>query len=1058
MDDQPFVAREHELNQLQQRLVLSLQGQGQVALIAGDAGSGKTAMVNHFVQRSQRANQELLSAIGTCDAQTGVGDPYLPLREILSILTAGPVGNMAESATSEENASRLQSFLRFSGKAVVEIAPDLVGLFIPGAGLATRVGIFVADQVGWLDLLESLVDQQPAAPGELDQEHIFEQVTRLLQVLAAEQPLLLILDDLQWADRASLALFFHLARRIGESRILLVGAFRPDEVALGRNGERHPLEKILAEIKRYLGDVEVDLDKASSERGQFFVDALLDLEFGGLRESFRRALFQHTGGHPLFTVELLRDLQERGYIIRGDEGWFEASDIAWGELPPRVEGVIEERINRLENDLLDILTVASVEGEAFTAQVIARVEELRERRLLRSLSQQLAKRHRLVLEQEEVKVGQLVLSRFQFSHSLIQRFLYDDLGAGERRLLHLEVAAALEALYAGRVEEVAVQLARHYTEANEQEKAIDYLLQAGDRARMLYAYQEAIEYYERALVFLKEGRSYERTARTLMKLGLTYHIAFDFDRARQAYQEGFALWGYVVDVPVSLPSAFHPLRVDWPYPPVSLDPAMAADVDTSGVVDQLFCGLVSLSADMEVIPDVARSWEVQADGSEYVFHLRDDVQWSDGMPVTAGDFVYAWRRVLDPATRSPVAGLLYDVLGARAYHQGESDDPESVGARVLNDTTLVITLESPTSYFLYLLTYNASYAVPRHRVEELGAGWAAAESITTNGPFLLDSWDEERLSFTRYGDYHGRVTGNVGWLELVTLPDGPARLTAYENGELDLLFMLGLGPERDRARQRYAGEYISAPSLMTTMIGLNARRPPFDDPRVRCAFAQSFDKELFADVKAGGYVFPATGGFVPPGMPGHLPGIGLPFDPERARDLLARAGYSDRVDFPPITFLVEESNEFPVRFLAEEWKRNLGVEVQIEVCDLEAFFQRLETEPPAGFPITWIADYPDPDTFLRGCDAVRWTGWQDSSYDRLVDKAMRLTDQGQRMAYYRQAEERLIRGAAIIPLTYGRSHMLVKPWVRNLPVSALRWWYWMDAVIESHRDTIENEV
>jgi len=1052
MDDQSFVAREHELSQLQQHLGLSLLGQGQVVLIAGEAGAGKTMLVNHFVQRSQQADKELLTAIGVCDAQTGVGDPYLPLREILNMLTAGPGGNLADGATSKENASRLQSFLRFSGKAVVEIAPDLIGLFIPGAGLAAQVGLFVAGQAGWLDRMESIIDQRPAPPGELDQERVFEQVTKLLQAMAAEQPLLLIIDDLHWADGASLALFFHLARRIDQSRILLIGTYRPDEVAFSRNGQRHPLAKILAELKRYLGNIEIDLDKATSERGHNFVNEILEAEFGGLSQSFGKALFQHTGGHPLFTIELLRALQERGDIIHGDGGWFESSDIVWGELPARVEGVIAERVNRLEEELREILSVASVEGEDFTAQVIARVEELQERRLLRTLTQQLANRHRLVVEQEEEKNGQHVLSRFQFSHTLIQRFIYDDLGAGERRLLHHEVAEALEALYADRVEEVTVQLARHYTEANEQEKAIDYLLQAGDRARTLYAYKEAIEYYERALIYLREGRSYERTARTLMKLGLTCHIAFDYDRARQAYQEGFELWGYLEDTPVSMPSSLYHLRVDWPFPPVSLDPAMAADVDTSGVVDQLFSGLVSLSTDLEVIPDLARSWEVRADGKEYVFQLRDDVRWSDGTPVKAGDFVYAWRRVLDPATQSPVAGLLYDVQGARAYHEGENVDPDNVGVRSIDDTTLVVTLEAPTSYFLYLLTYNASYAVPQHRVEELGSDWAAAESITTNGPFLLEWWDDDSMAFTRYEEYHGRFAGNVGNLELVTLPDGSARLSAYENGELDILFLLGLGDSRGRARQQYAGEYISAPSLMTTMIGLNAKRPPFDDLRVRRAFAQSFDKELFADVKAEGYVFPASGGIVPPGMPGHLSNIGLPYKPIAARELLARAGYSDSAAFPPITFLVEESNEFPMRFLVEEWKRNLGVEVQLELCDIETFFQRLESETPDGFPLTWIADYPDPDTFFRDCDAVRWTGWRDRSYDRLVANAVHLTDQGERMAFYRKAEERMIEGAAVVPLTYGRSHMLVKPWIRNLPISALRWWYWKDAVIENQEN------
>ncbi len=161
--------------------------------------------------------------------------------------------------------------------------------------------------------------------------------------------------------------------------------------------------------------------------------------------------------------------------------------------------MIEERIGRLEEELQEILTVAAVEGEDFTAQVVARVQEVQELRLLRALSRELEKRHHLVRERGETKVGRQLLSRYRFAHTLFQQYLYNDLSAGERRLLHAEIAAVLEELYAGRTGEIMVQLARHYAEAGEAEKAIDYLLQAGDRARGLYAHQEAIDGYERAL-------------------------------------------------------------------------------------------------------------------------------------------------------------------------------------------------------------------------------------------------------------------------------------------------------------------------------------------------------------------------------------------------------------------------------------------------------------------------------------------------------------------------------------------------------------------------------
>jgi ABC-type oligopeptide transport system substrate-binding subunit len=1048
MSDQPFVGRQDQLARLQAFLDRAIAGHGQLCFIAGEAGSGKTALANEFAQRAQETHADLLVAAGVCNAQTGICDPYLPFRDILGMLT----GDVEPGETTQENASRLKAFLKVSGKALVDIGPDLVGVFVPGVGIAMKVGAFVAERAGWIDRLEKLAEREVPAPGEIEQGRVFQQITDVLQAMAQQQPLILILDDLQWADAASISLLFHLSRHVGESHILIVGTYRPDEVALGRGSDRHPLEKILAESKRYLGDVTVDLDRVEERSKRQFVDALLDTEPHHLDEPFRQALFEHTRGYPLFTVELLQDMRERGDLLRDEEGfWVAQADLDWQTLPPRVEGVIEERIRRLEEELRDILTVASVQGIDFIAQVIARVEELRERDLLRRLSRELEQRHRLVEESGQEEVGLHFLARYRFAHALVRKFLYEELSLSERQLLHREIAGVLEDLYSENKEEVVVQLAWHYAEAGRKEEAIYYLLLAGDRARNLYAYEEAIDSYERALTFLREQQDYERTARTLMKMGLTYHIAFDYDRARQAYQEGFALWQRLSALrpAAAPPAAPHPLRVDWPYPPVTIDPALAADGDSIGVVDQLFSGLVELSPGMDVVPDVARSWEVLDGGRRYVFHLRDDLCWSDGTPVTAHDFAAAWERVLNPATQSPVANVLFNVKGARAYHGSETADPAVLGITVADDTTLVVELESPTSYFLHLLTYNASYAVPRHTVANHGAAWTEPDHLVTNGPFHLESQEQNDLwILSRNPDYHGRAAGNVNQVQLHILPDGDTRLQAYEAGDVDVLFLWGLGENRERVRQRHPAAYLSAPLLATTYVAFDVTRPPFDDPRVRQAFAHAIDKELFADLEMQGYVFPAAGGLVPPGMPGHEPTRGLPYDPDRAQVLLAEAGFPRGEGFPPVTFLTEQSNEPPGKYLETQWQRTLGVPVTWAGVEWEAFVERLENRPPHIFLDMWMADYPDPDSFLRVCDAVRWSRWKNASFEGLVTLAREATDQGRRMEMYGQAERILIDGAAVVPFVYGRSHLLVKPCIASYPVSAIKWWYWKDVVIE----------
>jgi ABC-type oligopeptide transport system substrate-binding subunit/DNA-binding SARP family transcriptional activator len=1056
-----FVAREQELERLDGFLGLALAGRGQVVLATGDAGQGKTALIQEFVRRAQATHPELVVANGSGNAHTGIGDPYLPFREMLGLLTGDVEAQWAAGAMDREQARRLWSMLPLTVQALLEAGPDLIDTFLPGPtlmGRAMAMEMMAPGGVEWLARLKELVERKAAATGGsgLQQDDLFEQYTRVVRALAQERPLVLVLDDLQWADAGSCSLLFHLGRRIEGSRLLTVGAYRPAELASGREGQRHPLEPVVNEFKRHFGDIEVDLAQAE---GRQFVDALVDAEPNRLEASFREALYRRTLGHPLSAVELLRGMQERGDLVQDEDGrWVEGPSLDWETLPTRVEAVIAERIDRLPESLREILRAASVEGEIFTAEVVARVQATNARETVRRLSRELDRDHRLVQVQGLQRLGMGRLSRYRFRHGLFQSYLYNSLDPVERAYLHEAVGTGLEALYEEaeatdeEIATVAPQLAYHFQKAGVAAKASDYLHRAGDRARGLYALPEAIDYYERALELLKERKAHGRSARTLMKLGLTYHLAFDYERARQAYEEGFAAWQRVgeAQATASLPSAPHALRVGWLYPPVGLDPARVADTESNGVVGQLFSGLVELSPGLEPVPDVARSWEMSAGGRRYVFRLRDDVRWSDGTPVTAFDFEYAWKRALDPAVGSPAVSLLYDVKGAKAFHEGTGDG-EGVGVRALDEITLAVELEQPTGYFLYLLAYNVCFPVPSHVVETCGEAWTETQNIVTNGPFHLESWDQDRgLVLSRNPDYHGQFAGNVRSVELYSVPDTPATLEMYKAGDLDTLILWNPS-EGQGAWQWYAEEYIPVPLLATTYVGFDVSRSPFDDPRVRRAFAFAVDKEKWADVISGGYFFPATGGLVPPGMPGHSAGIGLPYDPDQARRLLAEAGYPGGRGFPRVELLTDHGNEPPSKYLRTQWQENLGVEAASETVEWTAFLDRLEEgEPPHVFLGIWVADYPDPDTFLRVCDAVRWTRWRNEPYQELVEGARRATDQSERMDMYHRADRTLVEEAVLMPFVYWRSHMLVKPWVSRFPTSAIKWWYWKDVVIEPH--------
>ena len=501
---QVFVARETELARLGRWLDSCLEGKGQAVFVSGEAGSGKTALLQEFSHRAQEANPSLIVASGKCNAHTGIGDPYFPFIEIMGQLTGDVEARWGAGAISRDHAVRLWNLLPLSARALVAGGQDLVNVFVPGASLVTRSEAASVGPADWLTALKKIVERKSSLPTDstLQQSTLFEQYTRLLLTLAEQKPLLLILDDLQWVDAGSAGLLFHLGRRLSGSRILVLGAFRSSEIAIGRGDERHPMEPIRNEFKCASGDMEIEVGKTGERR---FVDQFVDSEPNRLSESFRRKLHHQTGGHPLFTVELLRTMQERGALVKDAEGrWVEGPEFDWNALPARIDAVIEERVNRLNERLREALTFASVEGEEFTAEVIARLQEAEVFNLIRMLSRELEKRHHLVSAKGIRQLARQRLSLYQFEHILFQRYLYNNLDAVERAHLHEQVGSILESLYGDEAGEISVQLARHFLEARNAPKAIEYLQKAGQRAVRLSANEEAITHYRKALGLLLE--------------------------------------------------------------------------------------------------------------------------------------------------------------------------------------------------------------------------------------------------------------------------------------------------------------------------------------------------------------------------------------------------------------------------------------------------------------------------------------------------------------------------------------------------------------------------
>lgn len=454
-------------------------------------------------QRAQAAHPELIVAAGLGTAAADAGDPFLPFRTILRMLAADVEQQWLAGSISHSHALRLWRFFPHVVEALVRHGPHLVGAFVPQESLLQGATAHKAVAPALRQQLGDLARQAGGQGGEVDRERIFEEIGDLLQALARQQPLLMILDDLHWADPSSVSLLFHLARRLQHCPLLILGAYRPEELALPRAGREHPLVAPLAEFRRMFGDVWLELDRGNPEQDQAFVAALLDLEPNLLGRAFRAALFRHTGGHPLFTVETLRDMKERGDLARDAAGrWVAQPGLDWHVLPARIEGVIETRISRLDAELRDFLDAASVEGETFTAQVVARALGVDARRVVTMLDREGSGRYRLVQEQGIKQAGGQRLSIYRFRHNLFQRYLYSVLSQSRRAFLHEDVAAALEALYGEQAAEIAVDLAAHFQAAGDAARAIPHLCQAGLRASHLAADAEAIELLSRGLDLL----------------------------------------------------------------------------------------------------------------------------------------------------------------------------------------------------------------------------------------------------------------------------------------------------------------------------------------------------------------------------------------------------------------------------------------------------------------------------------------------------------------------------------------------------------------------------
>lgn len=535
----PLFGRSVEMAELERHLAATVQGHGGVVFVVGEAGQGKTALLRAFVARAQAADPRVLAAVGSCNAYTGSGDPFMPFRDVLEELTrvAEAEGNPApfEGPRTE----RLRRVAPLAGRILREEGPNLFGTVLP----RQRLGSLASETDSARGLAggdpERLEAEWLGAPVASDrQAALRSEVARSLRRVATAAPLLLVLDDLQWIDRSSAELLMFLANNIRDDRLLIVGAFRPPDTArLGARDGGPFAHGLLGELGGMQGTPIIDLDAADGRR---FVEELLDSEPNDLGAEFRQALWRQTAGHPLFTTELLRAMRERGDLVRDDAGRWSASEgLRWDQLPDRVAGVIDERIARIGPFAREVLRAASVVGEVFTAEVLAVVLRRDASDVVGALEDELGRAYRVV-EPVAVERGSAGLrSRYRFRHILIQQHVYRQIGEGGRSYLHEAVPAALEAVFGEDAEPLTVAL--HWVAAKLPARAVPYLRQAGERSRAAGAVAEAIEHFSAALEHAGEVGPLAR-AGLLWDLGECYHWRADRAPALRAFEEARILF------------------------------------------------------------------------------------------------------------------------------------------------------------------------------------------------------------------------------------------------------------------------------------------------------------------------------------------------------------------------------------------------------------------------------------------------------------------------------------------------------------------------------------
>jgi oligopeptide transport system substrate-binding protein len=484
-----------------------------------------------------------------------------------------------------------------------------------------------------------------------------------------------------------------------------------------------------------------------------------------------------------------------------------------------------------------------------------------------------------------------------------------------------------------------------------------------------------------------------------------------------------------------------------PSEPETLDPHKSSGQPEYWIQNDLFEGLLTCDALAKPVPGVAERWEASADGKNWTFHLRDDAKWSDGTPLTAEDFVYSFRRAVDPKTASAYASALSPIIGADEIIAGRVKEPATLGVRAVDPHTLQIDLKEPTPYLLPLLTLGIAFPVPRQATEKYGDQWTRPGKIVSNGPFVMQEWvPQQQIVLARNPLFHDAATVKLDGVRFIVTEDKGTSFKRYRAGDLDTAIFPG--EELPWVHKNLAADLHQDGIAAGFYLEINMERPPLGtDRRLREALSLVIDREILV-YKVNPAEQKPSYSYTPPGLDRYTPqpvpfkDMPTPARIARAKQLWAEARGGDKTPIKvKILYPTDPRASRQIQAIGAMWRQALGVEIEADNREFQVF-EAMENQRDYQVSYAgWVADYNDPWTFLLNfkSDAavLNHTGYKNPAYDALLDQSIRARDPEQRMAILESAERVLIADAPVMPIEHSVIKELVNPKVQGWQANVL---------------------